>query len=339
MLRVTAYTGGKHVPSARFRVRQYIPALKRMGIQVNEAPARFGSYPPAARPLRPAWGLLALAERFSAALGPRAADVSLLQREMLSTFASVERFTKAPRVLDVDDAIWLFRGGQPAIALARCCELVICGNEFIADFFRKYAANVLVLPTPVDTERFRPATGERDPRVICWSGTSSGLPFLYNIEEALAAVLSRAPDRRLRVVCDAAPRFSKLPSKQVTFVPWSETVEVSAIQDAAVAIMPLDDTPWSRGKCSYKLLTYMACGVPVVATPVGMNAGLLSRAHAGLPARTVAEWTDALESILASPRNAEMGAAGRRLVECDYSLSVLSPRMAGILRAVGMEKN
>jgi glycosyltransferase involved in cell wall biosynthesis len=340
MLRVTAYTGGKDVPSARFRVRQYIPALSRTGIQVNEAPARFGSYPPSARTLRPAWGVLALAERFHATLGSCDADVTLLQREMLSTFATVERFTRRPRILDVDDAIWLLRGGRAAVSLARCCETVICGNEFIANFFREHANHVVVLPTPVDTDRFRPAQGNRDARVICWSGTSSGLRFLYSIETSLAAVLARAPERMLRVVCDVAPRFSKLRPEQVVFVPWSQAIEVAAIQDAGVAIMPLDTSPWSRGKCSYKFLTYMACAVPVVATPVGMNADLLSRGRVGLPARTPAEWTDAIEAILDSPADADqMGAAGRQLVKRDYSLTTLSPRLAAILRSVGTERN
>ena len=341
MLRVTAYTGGRHVPSARFRVRQYIPALGRLGVNVRERASRFGSYPPMVRSLRPAWGVLALAERFHAALGSRDTDVTLLQREMLSTFATVERFTKAPRVLDVDDAIWLLRGGQPAISLARCCELVICGNEFIADFFRKHAPRVAVLPTAVDTERFQPVTGkERDPRVICWSGTSSGLAFLYGVEPALAAVLAADPERRLRVVCDTAPEFSRIPRKQVDFVQWSEAVEVAAIQDAGVAIMPLTDSLWSRGKCGYKLLTYMACAVPFVATPVGMNGELLSRGGAGLAADTNAEWVDALEAILRSPaRSAGMGVAGREMVEREYSLNVLSPRFAEILCAVGAGKN
>ena len=341
MLRVTAYTGGKDVPSARFRVRQYIPFLGAMGIDVHEAPARFGSYPPAARSLRPAWGVLALAERFHAALGSHDTDVTLLQREMLSTFATVERFTKAPRVLDVDDAIWLLRGGDSAKSLARCCDLVICGNQFIAEFFRNYSPSVVVLPTPVDTDRYRPAAdNERDPRLICWSGTSSGLRFLHGIEPALAAVLAEDAKRRLRVVCDAPPRFQQLPAAQVEFVPWLEGVEVAAIQDAALAIMPLDDSLWARGKCSYKLLTYMACAVPVIATPVGMNCELLSHESAGLAASTSAEWVDAIEAILRSPaRAAAMGAAGRQLVERDYSLRNLSVRMAGILSAVGSNAN
>jgi glycosyltransferase involved in cell wall biosynthesis len=341
VLRVTAYTGGKDVPSARFRVRQYIPALARLGIDVRERPARFGSYPPAMRSLRPGWGVLALAERFHAALGSRDADVTLLQREMLSTFATVERFTKAPRVLDVDDAIWLLRGGQSAISLARCCDLVICGNGFIADFFRGHAPSVVVLPTPVDTDRYRPSQGvERDMRVICWSGTSSGLPFLYGIEPALSAALAAGPKRRLRVVCDAPPQFREIPAAQVEFVPWSEAVEVTAIQDAGLAIMPLDDSPWAQGKCSYKLLTYMACGLPIIATPVGMNRELLLRGSVGLAASTTGDWVDAIEAILDSPaRAAQMGAAGRQIVARDSCLSTLSLRMAEILCSMGTGTN
>src|SRR3982750_2672724 len=101
MLRVTAFTGGTMVPSARFRVRQYVPELRRLGVELRESPARFGSYPPATRALRPGWGLLSLAERFGSALRSRDAEVTFLQREMLSTFATVERFTRGPRGRDV----------------------------------------------------------------------------------------------------------------------------------------------------------------------------------------------------------------------------------------------
>jgi glycosyltransferase involved in cell wall biosynthesis len=341
VLTVTAYTGGMAVPSARFRVRQYIPELRRMDVDMLEAPSRFGSYPPASRALRPAWGMLALAERFHSAMRLRDGDVTLLQREMISTLATVERWTKPPRILDVDDAIWLLHGGAFAVSIARCCETVVCGNSFIADFFREHAPRVVVLPTPVDTDRFCPAAkAERDTRVICWSGTSSGLRFLYGIEPALTAVLNGDAKRRLRVVCDAPPKFQSIPAAQLEFVQWSERVEVAAIQDADVAIMPLDDSPWSRGKCSYKLLTYMACGLPVVATPVGMTSELLSAGRIGLGARATNEWVDALNSILEAPDSGgEMGAVGRQIVTRDYSLHALAPRMAEILRTVATGKN
>jgi glycosyltransferase involved in cell wall biosynthesis len=333
VLRVTAYTGGDRVPSARFRVRQYIPYLEDCGVEVREFPARFGSYPPVKRLLRPVWGVATIAERLRAAVRSHAAELTLLQREMVSTLTTAERFTKAPRILDVDDAIWLLRGGRFAIAIARLCHTVICGNSFIAEFFRDHARNVVILPTPVDTDRFRPATdGHRPAGVICWSGSSSGMQFLEAIEKPLARVLARNPKRRLRVVSDAPPRFPSLPSGQVAFVRWSEAVEVRAIQDASVGIMPLDDSPWSRGKCSYKLLSYMACGLPVVATPVGMNAEVLSRGRVGLSARNAGEWVDAIESVLSRPESAcAMGAAGRELVVREYSLESLAVRLATIL--------
>jgi glycosyltransferase involved in cell wall biosynthesis len=335
MLRVTAYTGGGNVPSARLRVRQYIPALQRLGIEMRESGARFGSYPPSNRALRPGWGLLALTERFRAAVAHRDADVTLLQREMLSTFATVERFTKAPRVLDVDDAIWLLRDGQCAVSLARLCDGVICGNAFVAEFFRKHCPKVAVLSTAVDTERLRPLAIKPHSKVICWSGTSSGFRFLEGIEGALSAILSADPERWLRIVSDTRPRLRSIPDQQIEFVRWSERSEVAAIQDSAVGIMPLDDSPWSRGKCSYKLLAYMACGIPVIATPVGMNSEVLGKGDFGLPARTHAEWADAVDFILKQPERARaMGSNGREIAVRDYSIEALAPRLSSLLHGI-----
>ena len=137
---------------------------------------------------------------------------------------------------------------------------------------------------------------------------------------------------RLRIVCDVRPRLSAIPAEQIEFVPWSERAEVTAIQDAAAGIMPLEDSAWARGKCGYKLLTYMACGVPVVASPVGANAGILARGDAGFAARTSGEWEEALRTLLDNPGHARaMGARGRDIVEQHYSLAALAPRLAAIL--------
>src|ERR1700722_16769190 len=121
MLRVAAYTSGKHVPGARFRVRQYIPALQRLGIEVREYHARPGSYPPRTKALRPLWGLIAAGERALSTSASYFADITLLQREMLATLLTAEPLTHNPRVLDVDDAIFLHRGGGAARRLAKLC--------------------------------------------------------------------------------------------------------------------------------------------------------------------------------------------------------------------------
>jgi len=341
MLRVTAFTGGSAVPSARFRVRQYIPELQRAGVDLHESPARFGSYPPRTRALRPGWGVLSLAERLHAAVTLRKGDLTLLQREMISTLATVERWTKPPRVLDVDDAIWLGSSRAYAVSLACRCHTVICGNSYIADFFASHGLRTVVLPTAVDTDRFHPGLqAQKEPAVICWSGSSSGLRFLYSIEQALRAVLAADAMRRLTVVCDAPPRFHSISADRVRFIPWSQEVEVAALQGARVGIMPLDDSSWARGKCSYKLLTYMACGLPVVATPVGMNSELLSRGEIGFGAHTTDEWVDALEITLRNARRSEaMGETGRGVATREYSVRVLGPRLAEILRSAKAGSN
>src|SRR5688572_19387775 len=159
MLRVAAYTGGRSVPSARFRVRQYIDALRGEGVELREYCALLDSYPPRQRSLRPLWAAAALGERMVAAARSWRADLTLLQRTMLSSFLTAEPLTRRPRVLDVDDAIWLHRGGfggSSARRLARMCDLVICGNAFVAEHFEQWNPNVRLLATGVDTARFRP---------------------------------------------------------------------------------------------------------------------------------------------------------------------------------------
>lgn len=339
-LSVVAFTGGRDVPSARFRVRAYVAALAAEGVDLVERPSRAGSYPPAARALRPLWAAANVLERTLDVARSRRFDVTLLQRELLSTFVTLEPFTKRPRVLDVDDAIWLLRGGAFARRLAGLADLVLAGNAFLAERFSAWNRDVRVLPTAVDTDRFTPAAEAPEPErpVIGWSGTSSTLPLLERLEAPLAAVLARHPRARLRVVCDRPPTLPKLPRDRVEWVAWSEAIEVDALRDLAVGLMPLDDTDAARGKCAFKMLTYLACGVPAVVSPVGVNAELLAAGSVGYAARTDGDWADALDGLLREPDRAQaLGAAGRRLVEERFSVRALAPRLAGFLREAAGE--
>jgi glycosyltransferase involved in cell wall biosynthesis len=334
MLRVAAYTAGKSIPSARFRVRQYIPALRRLGVEVREYSARFGSSPPSRKALRPLWGAAAVGDRVISAGGSFFADVTLLQREMVSTLATVESLTRAPRALDVDDAIWLRRDGSAARRLAGLSQVVICGNEYLAEHFRAWNSNVRVLATAVDTERFVPRSAPAAPvKRIGWSGESSNFPYLYAILPAVRAVLEKRKDVLFRVVSDQRPKMENIPQDRIELIQWSPQNEVTVIQEMSIGVMPLPDTPWTRGKCSFKLLTYMACGVPVVASPVGMNASVLAAGGGFGPARWE-DWADALDCLLHDESRArQMALQGRVAVTEAYSLCRLAPRLAGILEA------
>ncbi len=337
LLQVAAFTSGWAVPSARFRVRQHVPALRDLGVEIREWPAPLGVFPPRARSLRPAWGVATLAGRLPGIAWSYRSDVTLLQREMLSTFATLEPLTKRPRVLDVDDAIFLFRDGRFAETLARACDSVICGNDYLAERFRSWNDRVEVVATAVDTDRYAPATARTDPDrvVIGWMGTSSNFEYLYQIEGALGRVLRECRGAKLWVVADRAPRLRRLPEARVEYTRWRPEAEVGTLQGTTVGIMPLADSSWERGKCSLKMLLYMACEVPVVVSPVGMNAEVLAKGEMGIGATSEDEWVDALVGLVADARERErMGKVGRRVIQEHYSIRVIAPRLACHLRAV-----
>ncbi|WP_417069646.1 glycosyltransferase [Niveibacterium terrae] len=330
-LKLRAFTQGSSVPSARFRVRQYLPQLEAAGIALSESAARFGSYPRTRGLGRLPWLAATLAERSLAALKGNEADLVLFQREMVSTLYAPERLCRVPAVLDVDDAIWLTQRRGAVDKLAARCRLVLCGNAYIAEHFSALAP-VTVLPTGVDTGRWTPGESEARP-VIVWSGSAGGLPYLYELEDALSAVFEAVPEARLRVVCNAPPRFAKLAADKLEFVPWSAEGEVAAVRGGCVGVMPMPDTPWTRGKCSFKMLTYLACAVPAVASPWGMNAEVIAGGGA-LAAATPAAWAEALVTLLRDRDRARaLGRTGRVQVEAKYAAALIGRQLAEGLRS------
>lgn len=334
-LRVAAFTGGV-ASSPRFRVHQYIPYLPQHGVSITEYVARLGSWPPARKMLRPLWLPATILDRIPAVIKSHGYDVTLLQREMVSTFVTLEGLTHRPRLLDVDDAVWLNRRAERNFPrLAQICDGVICGNNFIAEHVNRWNKEISILPTAVDTDEFRPAAQPRkDSRpVIGWTGQPFNLQFLYGIERPLAEVLEKRKDAVLRVVSSVKPEFRLLDPSRVEYVKWSPGNDVETIQQMTIGLMPIEDTPWGRGKCSYKMLLYMSCGLPVVVSPVGMNNDVLALGNIGFAPRSESEWAEALLWLLDHPAKAlEMGSAGSLIVEEHYSLHVLVPQLAEYIK-------
>ncbi|MEC5396972.1 glycosyltransferase family 4 protein [Uliginosibacterium sp. H1] len=334
-LQVAAFTQGDDVPSARFRVRALIPLLAEEGIAVREWPARHGAYPPPGLIARVKWAPHALAERAVALREAGRSDVALFQRELLSTLHTIEDRWRGPAVFDVDDAIWLNQRFGGIDRIAQRLGRVICGNAYIAEHFSRHA-KVWVLPTAVDTAHYRPAASlarDAGARVMVWSGSASGLPYLQDIVPALARIMASLPDVRLRVVCNQPPQLRGLPQERVDHWPWDPATEVTALQTAHLGLMPMPDTAWTRGKCSFKMLTYMACGLPVLVSPWGMNAEVLAHDEVGQGARDAGEWVDAAIALLRDDMlSRRLGDNGRRVVQQHYSAEVIVPRLAAILR-------
>jgi glycosyltransferase involved in cell wall biosynthesis len=338
-MKVAAFTPGGTVPSARFRVRQYVEPLRERGIRLVEMKTATSSYPPLRRAARPVWAAARLAELAGAALRSHRYDAVLLQREMISSLVTLEPLTRSPRILDIDDAVHLLRDGRAARRLAQISHAIIAGNSWLADWYRAWNPNVHIVPTAVDAARYRPraAGQEADSLVVGWIGTSANFPYLLGIEEAIAAALRAQPRLVLRIVSDRPPEFTRIAPDRWRFVPWTEAGEVADIQAMDVGIMPLADTEWAKGKCSFKMLQYMSCGLPVVVSPVGMNSEVLAQGRVGISADGAAAWTDALCDLAASQALREaMGAEGRRVVERRYDRSVVARQLGDILSAVGV---
>lgn len=351
MIRVAALTSGRNVPSTRFRVRQHIEPLRAQGFEVREYTPAINKYslprpwPPGVSlkylPQFYVWQAAKLATRLPGVWGSWRAEITWLERQILPGYLTLEPLLRRPIVFDADDAIWTFPpfARSAVAATARRAAVVVAGNRFLADWFSQHARDVRVVPTAVDTERFRPAAaaGARHERfVIAWTGSAVGLWHLEGIEDALARFLAAHPDAELRVIADRAPRFTRLPAERVRFLPWSPAVEAEAVRSASVGIMPLlRDDDEMRGKCSFKMLQYMACALPVVVSPVGMNAEVLALGEIGHAARSADEWLEAFELLYRDrAAAAACGRAGREIVEQHFSRRVVSRRLGEIFSEV-----
>lgn len=349
-MRVAALTQGRVIPAARFRVRQNIPKLKSLGIAVTEycpeidayegVPFSLDRWPrPARLPIVAAWQALKLGLRIPHAYQTRAHDIIWLQRELLPGYLTLERTLKSPLVFDVDDAIWLSNidAAQRISKIASHSTAIFAGNEYIADWFSSFNSRVVVIPTAVDTYRFSPIEViRRECFTIGWIGTRTNLQFLEEIAPALNKLLRKHSDALFCVISDQVPSLPTLPEDQIRYLTWSELVEVEGIQEMDVGVMPLPDNEWAKGKCSFKMIQYMACGIPVIASPVGMNATVLGLDNVGFGASTVDEWFDALEYLYENrTAGREMGHRGREVVLKTFSTDVICNMIAKEFRLIG----
>jgi glycosyltransferase involved in cell wall biosynthesis len=269
-------------------------------------------------------------------MASRSADITWVERELFpgqSTFAGL---VGRPFVFDVDDAIWLSTPGSP-LAIERIVSRaakVFAGNGFIADWMSQHAADVTVVPTAIDTDRFLPSPADDRPFTLGWTGTSANFRYLELIEEPLAAYL-RARPARLVVVADRPPRLAALPPEKWTFVPWTAESETRCLASVDVGLMPLDDSDWARGKCGSKLLQYMATGIASIASPVGFSAELLAASDIGIGAATPDEWYSACHTLEGDEGlRRHMGACARRLAEDRYSVTTVGAAIAGEFNAL-----
>lgn len=328
-------TSGRIAPSSRFRVLQYLPRLRKLGHRVSVRP----SHPPqyeswrwlgwrtslrARRLLRYADWQIARCRRYEAIY---------LERELFDddTWNMEDRFRSLGRrlVLDVDDAIFL-RHADKFARLATMADLVIAGNTLLAQYVRGFHQRATVVPTVVDLDRFllRPPRPRRGPLTIGWTGTSGGFGYLRRIARPLRE-LAREHDFELCVIADRCDESlaRELSNVKLRFVRWRLATEIRDLHRFDIGLMPLDDSPWARYKCAFKIVQYMAVGIPAVASPVGANRDIVRHGENSLLADTDEQWIACLAALLDDEQyRLRLGAAGRQTVENGYCVEAQFPR-------------
>jgi glycosyltransferase involved in cell wall biosynthesis len=336
--------------SSRMRSLQYVDALTAMGVELTVSSLLGDDYLDAifnGRKASPALLLRAYAERAWQLLRAGRYDLVWFEKELFPDLPSLFEFLLAwrgiPYVVDYDDAIFhnYALSGNPykrlmknkIAAVMRRAALVIGGNHYLLGHAREAgAARTALLPTVIDIERYRPAVrDDSGPMVIGWIGSPNTSKYLQVLLPVLDRLAQRFPLELVVVgaVVDTHDR------PYLRCVRWQEETEVEQIARFDIGIMPLPDGPWERGKCGYKLIQYMACEKPVIASPVGVNTDIVRHGSNGLLARTAAEWQEALTALLQdADLRRELGRQGRLLVEQQYCLQVTAPRLYRLLQSV-----
>lgn len=340
--------------SSRVRFYQYLPYFESRGFKITVAPFFDDDYITSLYSNSKRVSLFRIAawylRRIRFLLSARQYDLLWVEKELLPWVPAwiegslLSRRTKI--VVDYDDAVFhrydrhsrffvraLLR--YKIDEVMRKADLVIAGNEYIAQRAQKAgAAHVEIIPTVVDLEHYSCSSSEHDgPLVVGWIGTPGTSHYLRIIAKALSKIV----ERRIGTVVAIGAGSNPVPGVPVQVIPWREETEVDEIQRIDVGIMPLPDLSWERGKCGYKLIQYMACGKPVVASPIGVNAKIIDQGVNGFLADTEKEWIEALEALYQDPLlRQRMGSEGRKRVEALYSLQVTAPKLEALLNSTVM---
>ena len=254
---------------------------------------------------------------------------------MLGTSYFENRFKKsgAKIVFDFDDAIWLMdisdvnkkfswlKRPTKTAEIISIADRVIAGNPYLADYARTYNTDVLMIPTSVDTDKFKRKDEPKAKDKICigWTGShttikhfSLALPFLKELKKKYGDKIY------FKVIGDHA--FTE-PELGITGLKWNNDTEIEDLSEIDIGIMPLPDDAWSRGKCGLKSLEYMALCIPPVVSPVGVNTDIVKDGINGFVADTAKEWVEKISRLIESPdMRMLMGEQARKTVIERYSV-------------------
>jgi hypothetical protein len=311
----------------RHRVDVFIPTLEKRGWYVEKWVIPDG-----------------LPGRIKQFMGLRGADVVVVLRKLLrGGQAKMLRWCSKKLVFDYDDAV-LYRDSNRAELesrgrawrfrrMIRAADKVIAGNEYLASLAESFGGRATVIPTCIDDTQMSPRGargGRTDGRVVIgWIGSHSTVMYLEGLREVFGDIARRYRSAVLKVVSDRFPGAMGIETVEKR---WSLADEAEDLRSFDIGVMPLSDDVWTRGKCGFKLLQYMAVGAAVVASPVGVNSKIVRDGENGLAAKNREEWVAARGRLIEDAEyRRKLGEAGRRSLTGRYAVSDWAGRYADLM--------
>lgn len=344
--------------SSRLRALQYIPFLEQQGINITVQSLFDDQYLENLYSGKNNSKLSIInyyINRLYTLLKVRNFDLIWIEYEILpylpAFFEQLLNFFGVKYIVDYDDAIFhnydLSKNFIIRSFLSTKIDLVMknascitVGNSYLMQRAKQNNSSVQWVPTVIDIDRYAPRRKEAtDSIIIGWIGSPSTQKYIVELKDALIAISKKHPISLLLVGANKNIT-NYFPGIQVEVVPWNESTEVMHIQKMDVGIMPLTDGPWEKGKCGYKLIQYMACSIPVIASPVGVNVDIVNNSNSGYLAGSTNEWIKSIDALASSSEQRYiLGASGRRSVETTYSVQVQATKLSNLFKDIAKRDN
>jgi len=326
-------------PSQRFRYEQYIPFLESHGYQftysylISEKDDKF-FYSPGFYFQKSIVLIKSLFIRFKDLFRTNSFDLVFIQREalMLGTSFFERRIARKrpPLVFDFDDAIWFpnIEGGNKALSFLKkpekikdivaVADIVIAGNNYLADFAKRYCERVEVIPTTIDLAYHEIKKVKSPETCIGWTGSFSTLPYFELLLPVLSRLKSEFSDLKFKIIVDEKKHYPELDTNTTL---WSKETEIEELNTISIGIMPLPNDEWTNGKCGFKGLQYMSLKKPCVMSGVGVNTEIIDSGKNGFLANSDEEWYARLKLLIIDEKLRDtFGEAGYQTIKERYSV-------------------
>ena len=252
-------------------------------------------------------------------------DGVLLHKKCLNCFDAyfLRRYSRKI-IYDLDDAVMYspespesnktshFRLFRRTAGLA---DMIIAGNSYLAEHAKRFNNNVHILPTGLDTKAYNLSVKPKNDGKIrlVWIGSKNTLKYLEELKPALEEVGAKYPNIVLRIICDD---FFDLENMEVEKYQWSLAGQARDLATSHIGLAPLPSNRFTRGKCGFKALQYSAAGLPVIASPVGVNSEYVINRITGYHAFRHQQWVDRIcECVESESLRKEMGNTGKELIK------------------------